>query len=489
MFRVLDDSSARNLGGRAAVTKILKLAQELRQSGESFDCETYEHILSAYGKCGENQAFMLHKQMKSQGIKPSRTFFQKALQITANSGDATSQAQILHAMIENGYKPTSKTYHLMLKCMRENSELERALDTFELMKKQNITPGLLSYLCIIDLAVNLQQPDIASDLLAEAEKLPTFREKDHNLYMRVLRCASVNGLYEISKLNWEKAVVDCHFKPDEGVCLHVLNLAGKHGDPKLAGDVIRVLGEEGYTYRECHFAPLIESFAATGDIASTFKVFNAMRKVGVIPTRKTALPLAYKLGHDKNAIRNARDTLEEMAAKGKDEVDVAAFNLVIHAFAFNKEYDEAISMFGRAKEFGVKPNTETLDATLDACIHCRDAELGETIYQEQLSKGVKPTASTLSKMVTLMCTQEDYQDAFKYLEKMKRANMIPLRGAYFKLVKTLATANDPRLKLAIEDMEACGYTLSSHMEEFMMEEERKLAAIMEEEARDNTSHI
>lgn len=81
MFRVLDDSSARNLGGRAAVTKILKLAQELRQSGESFDCETYEHILSAYGKCGENQAFMLHKQMKSQGIKPSRTFFQKALQV------------------------------------------------------------------------------------------------------------------------------------------------------------------------------------------------------------------------------------------------------------------------------------------------------------------------------------------------------------------------------------------------------------------------
>lgn len=77
--------------------------------------------------------------------------------------------------------------------MRENSELERALDTFELMKRQNITPGLLSYLCIIDLAVNLQQPDIASELLAEAEKLPTFREKDHHLYMHVLRCASVNG--------------------------------------------------------------------------------------------------------------------------------------------------------------------------------------------------------------------------------------------------------------------------------------------------------
>jgi pentatricopeptide repeat protein len=97
-------------------------------------------------------------------------------------------------MEQYGHKPTSKTYHLMLQCMRENLELERALDMFDLMKRQKIQPGLLSYLCIIDLAVNLQQPDIASELLAEAEKLPTFRLKDQFLYMHVLRCASFNGL-------------------------------------------------------------------------------------------------------------------------------------------------------------------------------------------------------------------------------------------------------------------------------------------------------
>lgn len=82
MFRVLDDSAARNLGGRTTVTSILRLAQELRESGESFDSETYEHILSAYGKVGEDKTFMLHGQMMSQGIKPSRTFYQKALQVS-----------------------------------------------------------------------------------------------------------------------------------------------------------------------------------------------------------------------------------------------------------------------------------------------------------------------------------------------------------------------------------------------------------------------
>lgn len=284
--------------------------------------------------------------------------------------------------------------------------------------------------------------------------------------------------------------MDYNFKPDEGVCLHVLDLAGKHGDPQLAGDVIRVLGEEGYTYRECHFSPLIESFASTGDIASTFQVFTAMRKVGVIPNKKIALPIAHKLGRDKNAVRKARNILEEMAKTEGQEVDISAFNLIVHAFAFNKEYDEAISMYSRTKEFGVQPNTETLDATLDACIHCKDASLGTMIYHEQLSRGIKATATTLSKMVTLMCTQEDYEDAFKYLERMKKLHLIPLRGCYFKLVKTLSAANDPRLEMAIDDMKAYGYNLSNHMEEYMGNEvAKRLNAVDSEEEQPNATTV
>lgn len=235
----------------------------------------------------------------------------------------------------------------------------------------------------------------------------------------------------------------------------------------MAADVIRLLGEEGYTFRECHFSPLIEAFASTGDIASTFKVFTAMRRLGIVPTKKAALPIARKLGADVNAIRKARSVLEDMAKTEGQEVDISAFNLIIHSFAFNRQFDEAFSIYARAKEFGVKPDTETLDATLDACIHCRDAELGITIYREELSRGVKASSTTLSKMVTLMCTQKDYEDAFTYLEKMKKLKMTPMRGCYFKLVKVLSAANDPRLDMAIKDMEAFGYNISSHMEDYM----------------------
>ncbi|KAL9544690.1 hypothetical protein PS6_008641 [Mucor atramentarius] len=473
MFRVLDDSAARHQAPGNTVTRILQLANELRVNGVKLNSESYEHMLSAYAKRGDvSRAYSLLKQMEGEGITPSREYCQKALQLAAKTGDTVVQAKMLHAMERHGYPKTTKTYHYMLLCMRQNLELERALDTLDIMENANLKPGLLSYLSVIDMALNLREPTIASDILDKAEKLDTFREKDKVLYMQLLRCAALKGHYDIVLSTWKKAIIDCRFDPDEGLCLYVLHLAGKHNDPRLAGDVIRIIGELGYTYRECHFAPLLDAFASTGDITNTFKVFSSMRKIGIIPDKKTALPVAYKIGRDINAIHKAKEALQDMADHG-EPVDVTAFNLVIHAFAFNQKYDEAISQYGQAKRLGVTPNSETLDATLDACIHCKDAELGVSIYQECVSQGIKVSATSLSKMVTLMCTQEDYEDAFTYLERMKKLKMIPLRGCYFKLVKTLSRANDPRLEIALEDMRAYGYATSTHMHEFMEREEEK----------------
>ncbi|KAI8636369.1 hypothetical protein BD408DRAFT_355777 [Parasitella parasitica] len=473
MFRVLDDSAARHHGAGSTVTKVLQLANHLRANGVKLNNESYEHMLSAYAKQSDSsKAYSLLKQMEGEGLRPSRDYCQKSLELAAKIGDSILQAKILNAMERYGYSKTTKTYYYMFLCMRQNLELERALETLELMKGRDMVPGLLSYLSMIDIALQLREPTIASDLLEEVEKLETFREKDKMLYMRLLRCAAVEGHYAPVVSSWKKAVIDCQYSPDEGLCLYVLDLAGKHSDPILAGDVIRIIGKLGFTYRECHFAPLIDAFASTGDIASTFKVFSTMREAGIIPNKKLALPVAYKIGRDVNAIYRARDILEDMSYRG-EPVDVTAFNLVIHAFAFNRKYDEAISLYGQTKRLGVTPNNETLDATLDACIHCKDTELGTSIYQEFVTKGVKPSVTSLSKMVTLMCTREDYEDAFTYLERMKKLKMTPLRGCYFKLVKTLSRANDPRLEAALADMKAHGYSTSAHMNDFMERENEK----------------
>lgn len=117
------------------------------------------------------------------------TLFQSAALV----GDAKLQAKILYRMEESGYCKTNKTYYYMILCMQKNLELERALDTLELMKKENMNIGLLNYINVIDLAIKLQSPSIAAELLKHVQDLNLLREQDKTIYLHLLRCAVMNS--------------------------------------------------------------------------------------------------------------------------------------------------------------------------------------------------------------------------------------------------------------------------------------------------------
>lgn len=82
MQHVLNTAAVNALGSKATLKRILQLAQELRLSGETMDSKTFEHILSAYAKAGDNRkALLLHKQLLARGEQPEKSFYQKALHV------------------------------------------------------------------------------------------------------------------------------------------------------------------------------------------------------------------------------------------------------------------------------------------------------------------------------------------------------------------------------------------------------------------------
>ena len=176
-------------------------------------------------------------------------------------------------------------------------------------------------------------------------------------------------------------------------------------------------------------------------------------------------PIADKLGKDLEAVRLAQKALYQL--KKESALDILAFNVVIHSFAYNGEFGDAMETFGRAAELGVTINLETIHAALDACIHAKEAIIGVKIFEKYVQGDLAPNATTMSKMVTLMCSQDDYEDAFKYLEQMKSMGFVPLRGCYYRLVKKLASKQDSRLQIALDDMKACGYELTSYVQVYL----------------------
>ncbi len=61
-------------------------------------------------------------------------------------------------------------------------------------------------------------------------------------------------------------------------------------------------------------------------------------------------------------------------------------------------------------------------------------------------------------MIYLCLTQETYEDAFFYLEEMKAAGHVPPIRTYAKIIRRCIGANDPRYKMALEEMGEIGYS-------------------------------
>ncbi|KAI8877342.1 hypothetical protein K501DRAFT_260588 [Backusella circina FSU 941] len=471
MAKILDDAAMGKYGSKSTLHQLLQLKQELKTNHIVPDPVIYEYLLSAYAKADDpRKILVLLKEMKSKRMSPTKIFHQKALRFAAKAGDADVQAEVLESMAQCGIPKTGSVYRSMLMCMANNMELEHALDTMDEMKRNKVAISAHSYYDIIDLAVRLKQPALAFELLEEVKGMEVNEDKRIFFNMHVLRCAVLSGNYQTIKACWYKVIGETALEscpPDEGLCLGVLNAAGKSGDPHLASDVLRVLGQLGFSYRELHFSPLLEAFTLAGEMDKAFEIFTIMRNVGITPNRQLVTPVVRAFGEDAKAAMRAKECLDQRREEGR-EVDIVAFNLVLHVLSYNGHNEEAHAMFEKHSEYRVTPDTETLDAVLDACIHLKDLERGKMIYKEQTAV-LKPTSTTLSKMVTLACTNEEsYEDAFYYLEEMKHRGLTPLRGCYYKLAKTLSGAQDPRLQLVLDDMKEYGYEISSHLKNYML---------------------
>jgi pentatricopeptide repeat protein len=268
-------------------------------------------------------------------------------------------------------------------------------------------------------------------------------------------------------------------KPDHGTLTYLMHLAAKLGSPRLGTQVLEQMGNSDLQYHEHHLASLLQAFAMSGDLKGAFGMLQIIDSEGISTRKETALPIIHQLGTNVGSIEKAIQLLKELHSEGKG-VHVAGFNGVLYAASRVKRIDMVKNTFALAPLFGIKPNVETYNCLLDASIYASDWQYGNEVWTLMQSTKVKPNSLSYSKMVVLCCTQDDYEDCFRYLEEMKYFKFAPPRGCYQQLIKKLAMAGDDRVHTAIEDMRAAGYIVPEQIERLVSS---RSAANVEEVSR------
>lgn len=259
---------------------------------------------------------------------------------------------------------------------------------------------------------------------------------------------------------WKMVVHDFKITPDEGLCVAVLNTAARHGIPDLASDVIRVLQSMDVTWQEHHFAPLVEAFARSGQIKEAIITLDIMRSNNIEPLTETALPIFDAIKDDIATVESTWNLVDELHNEGK-KVDISALKAIIKASLTLGDLQRAIGAYKAFPDFNVVADLATFNLLLQGCVAAAHRELGNLLLSDMKELKLKPDQNTYEEFIALCLTQDDYEDAFFYLEELKATGNIPPNIVYEGIVGKCLSRGDGRYQIALDEMKELGYSPST----------------------------
>ena len=195
-----------------------------------------------------------------------------------------------------------------------------------------------------------------------------------------------------------------------------------------------------------------------------------MSKAGLEPDSSSTRPLYLYLSSSEDLPSQGWKVLHELHEHGH-AVPIAAINVVIEASMSVGHIDEAVGLYKQLHtlcESGA--NTETFNVVLQGCSHRKSKDLAMFLASEMAALGVKPDQLTYDRLILACLSEDDYEDAFLYLEEMKAAADLKgnegwwvRSGTATALVKRCVTHGDDRAWLMLNEMDKKGYSKSGRL--------------------------
>ncbi|EJU04290.1 hypothetical protein DACRYDRAFT_48637 [Dacryopinax primogenitus] len=407
--------------------------------------------------------YAIFTDMAAAGVQPDLETYNLLLH-SARYNDLNCTF-ILRQMTSAGIERNALSYQHLIQYHADNRNLEMCLQIVDEMSVQEIHPTIATVEAFINLAAQLNYARLALDFALNYEE-KSARRIPATSWMKMLGSCAVLHYIEGVEICWVKGVEQGLAPPDEGLCLDVLHVAGRSGRPELAMGVIRALRKNGAVFREHHLAPVLEAFLNANNLKDALHVLSLMRSHSISPEESTTMPILRRIVQSVDDVDNAFYILEELKNDGKP-IDISAVNVIIRASVELDDLQRAVGTYKECEKLGVQPTRDTFYYLLDACVKAQHHALGEKLYEEMTRAGILPDEAAYEKMLLLALTQTSYEEAFYYLEEMKlKSPDVPAR-VYEAIIRKCVTSFDPRWKVAAEEMQQRGYSLSSKLLRFI----------------------
>ncbi|KAK6512965.1 hypothetical protein TWF506_009127 [Arthrobotrys conoides] len=481
-----------DLTNNSTPREVFTHAKLMASKGYAPTLETYSCLIQAcahpnVGCSMQETALSIFEELKEEGYTPNSTIYHNLLKIFALSPDYISMERILKEMTGTyGILPDVEGQQHILRHYLATGQLERAMEMFYQRRSTGEKVHYNTYMEIIKALGRVNEVEEAMRVMLEFQKewgSIAGTGIQPIAWYELLNIAASNYHIDGVSYIWKKVVQSpppgskTTLNPDDGLCLKVLNTAARHGNPDLALEVFRILTLRNVPFAEHHYAALSAAYARSGQLIPAFRALTLMRNQGIAHTATTANAIIEALtssGKIEN-VDSAYATLKDFVASSNDKevVEVAGFNAVLAACVKLKDLERALGVYAECAALNVAPNTETFNTLFKGCVECStpsetpdatpaapNKELAIFLANEMKEMGLQPDFVTYEELLRVSLYQEeDYEDAFVYLEEMKEVipggKVRPM--VYTWIAQRLEEKKDERLGMVVEEMKNLGY--------------------------------
>lgn len=223
--------------------------------------------------------------------------------------------------------------------------------------------------------------------------------------------------YEGVKFIWKTRIETQTLRPSDGMCNAVLNLAARHADPQLATSVTKFLSSRR-ALSPFHYEALLSAYTAADDLLTAFRILVIMSKAGYEPDASHTRPLFLHLRYNIDFPPKAWDVLKQLK-EDCHRVPTAAANVVLEAMIHAGGGSKALDMYKDLHTIcDSGPNTQTFETLLQEVSRGYPKDVGMFLASEMVALGVRPGQLTYDRLIRVCLSEEDYEDAFRYLDEM-----------------------------------------------------------------------
>ncbi|KAL7120935.1 hypothetical protein ACP275_02G152400 [Erythranthe tilingii] len=344
--------------------------------------------------------------MKS-GLYNEHLFQTKLVSLFCKFGSLNDAVKVFEP-IESKVDPL---YHTLLKGYAQQSNLDSAMKFFSRMKHDGVSPIVYNYAYLMKACAD--KFDVRRGKQIHAQLI--LNGFSDNLYSMT----SVMNLYAKCREIHEAYKMFDRMPEKDLVCWNTVIAGFAHnGMPEKSLELVSAMQEEGHIPDLVTVVTILPASANIGNLRVGKSIHAYALRHGLesyVNVSTALLDMYAKCG----LIRTARHIFDSMSSK-----TVVSWNSMIDGYSQSGDYSEALDLFQKMLDEGLRPSNVTVMGALHACANLCDINRGQFVHKLVIDSGLDSDVSVMNSLISMYCKCKRVDLAAQLFHKLRMKSLV-----------------------------------------------------------------